>query len=260
MSDPTSSVAKSEEKPLGWIELNSDKNQAVLVRSSDDKWVQTSQAGGVSRKMLERLGGEVARATSVVKFDPHQAFPRHSHSGGEEFVVLEGVWRDDYGAFPKYSYIRNYIGSGHTPSIGAEGCVILVKLRQMSHLSKDEPEHRAWTESNPEDVRENGKSYATNPDAKRQSLFESELEKTAVHTWPKQTPITVQVPPNGMEIFVLDGTFTSKLGHHDQWSWCRIPNDGDSPLDFEVTTGSDEDVYVWTKEGHLNSDEVGLGM
>lgn len=63
--------------------------------------------------MIERLGGEVARCTTVVKYDPNRVFPRHTHSGGEEFIVLEGVWRDDYGKFPKYSYLRNYIGSSH---------------------------------------------------------------------------------------------------------------------------------------------------
>ena len=80
--------------------------------------------------MIERLGTErLARATTVVRFNPDQSFPRHFHGGGGKFLVLDGVWEDDYGPFPKYSYVRNYIGSGHTPRIGEEGCVILVKLR-----------------------------------------------------------------------------------------------------------------------------------
>ena len=120
----TTSLASStmSSKPEGWISINSDKSKAQLVKTSGIDWVATSQAGGVYRKMIEREGTEkVARATTIVKFDPNQAFPRHTHDGGEEFLVLDGVWRDDYGEFPKYSYIRNYIGSGHTPSIGEEG-------------------------------------------------------------------------------------------------------------------------------------------
>merc|ERR1719446_933875 len=93
--------------------------------------------------MIERKGGEVARATTVVKFDPGKEFPRHTHGGGEEFLVLSGTWRDDYGNFPKYSYIRNYIGSGHKPHMGDDGCVILVKLRQMSHQVKEQ-DHKSW--------------------------------------------------------------------------------------------------------------------
>ena len=92
-------------------------------------WIETA-AGGVRRKMIERLGGEVARATSLVRFEANACFPRHRHVGGEEFIVLQGQWFDDWQAQPAMSYVRNYIGSEHTPRIGPEGCTILVKLCQ----------------------------------------------------------------------------------------------------------------------------------
>lgn len=238
--------------PNNWISLNSDKSKAQLVRTSEIDWVATSQAGGVYRKMIEREGTEkVARATTIVRFDPDQAFPRHTHAGGEEFLVLDGVWRDDYGAFPKYSYVRNYIGSGHTPSIGKEGCVILVKLRQMSLLSKDEPEHKAW---GPHTF----KDEATDT-VEEERLFSSSLEKTMVQTWPANSSFDVPIPKNGAEVFVVDGSFSSALGEHNQWSWARIPNEGDEDTRFSVTTGSDP-VYVWMKIGHLTSDEIGMEM
>jgi len=251
-----SSDAKNSAKPMDWISLNSEKSEMQLVKVCEVEWVETSQAGGVHRKMIERLGGEVARATTVVKFDPDQAFPRHSHAGGEEFLVLEGVWRDDYGSFSKYSYIRNYIGSGHTPSIGPEGCIILVKLRQMSLLSENEPEHRNWPELTPAKIWAIGEPYSSDK-AKRLALFSSELEKTAVHVWSNNSSITLEIPANGMEIFVVDGVFSSDLGIHDKWSWCRIPNDSNANIKFEVKT-QDAETYVWTKEGHLASDEVGV--
>ena len=68
--------------------------------------------------MIERLGGETARATTLVNFGANKSFPTHTHTGGEEFLVLKGEWIDHFGNFPKYSYIRNYIGSSHTPTIG----------------------------------------------------------------------------------------------------------------------------------------------
>jgi hypothetical protein len=250
--------AVEKKQPMGWVELNSDKTKRQLVKTSDIEWVGASQAGGVYRKMIERRGGEVARATTVVKFDPDQSFPRHTHAGGEEFVVLDGVWRDDYGSFGKYSYIRNYIGSGHTPSIGPEGCIILVKLRQMSVMSNDEPEHRNWPDLDPESVWNQGKPYS-NGLAKQTKLplFSNELEQTAVHVWAKNSTIELEVPPRGIEIFVVDGTFSSDMGAHDKWSWCRLPNDSQSSVVFKVQTCED-DVYIWTKEGHLESDEVGV--
>lgn len=231
-----------------WISLNSDKSKAQLIRSSEIDWVATSQAGGVYRKMIEREGTEkVARATTIVRFDPDQAFPRHTHAGGEEFIVLDGVWRDDYGDFPKYSYVRNYIGSGHTPCIGKEGCVIMVKLRQMSLLSKDEPEHKAWGPH----------AFKAAGEVAEEQLFSSSLEQTMVQSWPANVSFNVHIPKNGAEMFVMDGSFSSVLGEHDRWSWARIPNEGGEDDSFRITTGSDP-VYVWMKVGHLASDEIGM--
>ena len=56
---------------------------------------------GVDRRMLDRIGGEVARATSIVRYAPGSRFSAHTHTGGEEFVVLEGVFQDEFGDFPK---------------------------------------------------------------------------------------------------------------------------------------------------------------
>eukprot|EP00428_Durinskia_dybowskii_P029012 CAMPEP_0170231744 /NCGR_PEP_ID=MMETSP0116_2-20130129/15608_1 /TAXON_ID=400756 /ORGANISM="Durinskia baltica, Strain CSIRO CS-38" /LENGTH=313 /DNA_ID=CAMNT_0010482519 /DNA_START=112 /DNA_END=1053 /DNA_ORIENTATION=+ len=128
---------------MDFIRLNSDKDKNYLVETQGAEWVGTSQAGGVYRRMCQRLGGEVARATTVVRFDPNQSFPPHTHAGGEEFFVLDGHWRDEYGVFPKYTYVRNYIGSKHQPFVGDDGVRILVRLRQMAHEHK-EPEHRNW--------------------------------------------------------------------------------------------------------------------
>src|SRR3546814_13410513 len=55
---------------------------------------------GVWRKPLERDGDEVARLTSIVRYDPGCAFPEHEHGGGEEFFVLEGTFEDEFGAYP----------------------------------------------------------------------------------------------------------------------------------------------------------------
>jgi len=79
--------------------------------------------------MLDRIGDEVARATTIVRYAPNSHFSSHVHSGGEEFIVLEGVFQDEHGDFPAGSYVRNPPTSSHTP--GSEpGCVIFVKLWQ----------------------------------------------------------------------------------------------------------------------------------
>ncbi|GAL13613.1 hypothetical protein JCM19233_4618 [Vibrio astriarenae] len=50
---------------------------------------------------LDRVGGEVARATSIVRYKPNSAFSPHTHDGGEEFFVLEGVFSDEHGDYPQ---------------------------------------------------------------------------------------------------------------------------------------------------------------
>ena len=79
--------------------------------------------------MLDRIGGEVARATTIVRYAPNSRFPAHIHGGGEEFLVLDGVFQDEHGDFPAGSYVRNPPGTRHTPG-SAPGCTIFVKLWQ----------------------------------------------------------------------------------------------------------------------------------
>src|SRR5215469_13150683 len=79
--------------------------------------------------MLDRTGDEVARATSIVRYAPASRFAAHTHDGGEEFLVLEGVFQDEHGDYPAGSYVRNPPTSRHTPG-SAPGCMLFVKLWQ----------------------------------------------------------------------------------------------------------------------------------
>ena len=107
-------------------DINSDFAQRVVVHSAKIPWI-ASPIVGVDRRMLDRIGDEIARATSVVRYAPKSRFSAHIHGGGEEFLVLDGVFQDEHGDFPVGSYIRNPPTSSHTP--GSEtGCKIFVKL------------------------------------------------------------------------------------------------------------------------------------
>ena len=69
------------------------------------EWI-ASPAGGVDRKMLDRIGDEKARATSIVRYAADSAFPEHEHPLGEEFYVLEGVFSDEHGDYPAGTYVQ----------------------------------------------------------------------------------------------------------------------------------------------------------
>jgi anti-sigma factor ChrR (cupin superfamily) len=117
------------------MKINADFDQRVVIRLQDYSWVN-SPMPGVERMMLDRVGDEVARATTIVRYAPNSEFSQHSHDGGEEFFVLAGVFSDEHKDFPAGSYVRNPIGTAHSPKIGDEGCTILVKLHQFEKNDK----------------------------------------------------------------------------------------------------------------------------
>ena len=96
------------------MKINADFNKRVLVHSAQLQWISSPMAG-VDRRQLDRVGEEVARATSIVRYAPGSHFSPHVHTGGEEFVVIEGVFQDEHGDFPVGSYIRNPPQSSHKP-------------------------------------------------------------------------------------------------------------------------------------------------
>src|SRR5690554_1633561 len=123
------------------MRLNADFDQRVVVTPEDYRWVDSPMAG-VERMMLDRIGEEVAQATSLVRYAPNSTFPSHEHGGGEEILVLEGVFHDEHGAYPAGSWLRSPHRSQHTPFTGEEGALIYVYRRYF------EKRHRAvgqWT-------------------------------------------------------------------------------------------------------------------
>src|SRR5215475_2244565 len=121
---PTPDIRPNE----AMMELNADFSQRVAVHAAQLPWVASTIAG-VDRRMLDRIGDEVARATSIVRYAPASRFSAHTHGGGEEFLVLGGVFQDEQGDYPAGTYVRNPPTSSHTP--GSEpGCTIFVKLWQ----------------------------------------------------------------------------------------------------------------------------------
>lgn len=240
---------RSSKKAQAWVELNANKSETCLVNTDSHEWVETA-AKGVYRKMIERIGGEVARATTIVRFDAGMSFPAHTHGGGEEFLVLEGAWYDEWATQPKYTYVRNYIGSAHQPSIGESGCTIMVKLRQMAHEHK-EPDHTQWdiSSSNP-----NWKPSRSVKGCQVLTVYTSPYEVVHFERWEPGASGIVEVQPKGAETFVVEGSFADELGEHRTWSWTREAVAG---LHRHRTAGP-TGCLMYVKSGHLESPEVGV--
>ncbi len=186
--------------------------------------------------MLDRIGGEVARATSLVRYAPNSKFSSHVHTGGEEFLVLNGVFQDEHGDFPAGSYIRNPPQSSHTPS-SDEGCVIFVKLWQFDLA--DHAHVRVDADKIPEF------ETAARPSVKMTPLFHDDREKVRIEEWSSNGAITL-APQGGLEILCLAGRFAEGGEDFAELSWLRLPVG--QPLNAVV---GPQGCRVWVKEGHL---------
>ena len=68
--------------------------------------------------------------TALVKWPKGERFIPHKHWGGEEIIVLKGVFMDEYGEYPKGSWIRSPHLSEHFPYVNEE-TIIFVKTGHM---------------------------------------------------------------------------------------------------------------------------------
>ncbi len=217
------------------MELNADFSARVVVHSTSLEW-QESPMKGVHRRMLDRVGGEVARATSIVRYAPDSKFSPHVHTGGEEFIVLEGVFQDEHGDFPAGSYIRNPPQSSHTPG-SDEGCIIFVKLWQFN--LQDRTHVRAHMD------KAGTITDATRANVQVSTLFADDRETVRLEQWTANSEISLDVS-EGAELLVLDGSFSEGDDALQAMSWMRVP-EGSS---FNAKTG-DHGAKVWVKCGHL---------
>lgn len=217
------------------MKLNADFEERVVIRPEDYTWVD-SPASGVQRMMLDRIGDEVARATTIVRFAPNSQFDAHTHGGGEEFLVLEGVFSDEHADYGPGTYVRNPIGTAHRPHIGPEGATILVKLHQFDDSD---------TEQKVIDTRAAEFLPGSAPGLTVLPLHSVPSENVALVRWAPGTRFNTHRHWGGEEIFVLEGTFQDEHGDYPAGSWLR------SPHLSEHTPFSEEGCLIYVKTGHL---------
>lgn len=218
------------------MQINADLSQRVVVYSQDLPWVD-SPITGVKRRMLERDGEEVARATSIVRYEPGSSFSAHTHGGGEEFLVLDGIFSDEKGDYPAGTYVRNPVGSRHTPS-SESGCTILVKLWQMS--PGDQKRIAILTNENPW-IPGLVSGLQVMP------LHSHGTENVALVKWEPGTVFQRHSHWGGEEIYVIEGVFEDEQGTYPQGTWIRNPHGSIH------TPSSKEGCVIYVKTGHLDT-------
>ena len=217
------------------MELNADFSQRAVVHAATLPWIPSPMAG-VDRRMLDRIGAEVARATSIVRYAPDSHFSPHTHGGGEEFLVLDGVFQDEHGDYPPGSYVRNPPTTRHTPG-SAPGCTIFVKLWQFD--ADDRTEVRIDTGKRSFAPASGRSGVETLP------LFHDDHEDVRLERWAAEASIALDLP-GGIELLVLEGGFEEGGERFAPQSWLRLP----AGARLLAKAGS-KGARIWIKFGHL---------
>ena len=202
-------------------------------------WVD-SPVAGIKRKLLERDGGEVARATSIVHYAPGSQFNLHTHELGEEIFVLEGDFQDESGSYGAGSYIKNPPGSSHSPR-SINGCTLFVKLR---YLAPDDSTRIVIDTTTAQWYPGLVAGLSVLP------LSEFETVHTALVRWMPGTQFNPHRHFGGEEILVVQGVFEDEFGRYPAGTWLR------SPHMSMHTPFSTEGCLILVKTGHLFIDKL----
>lgn len=216
------------------MRLNAELSLPADMDSGALAWVPSPMAG-VERRMLERDGEEVARATSLVRYAPGSSFAPHTHGAGEEFLVLDGVFSDETGDFPAGFYVRNPPESRHQPA-SAPGAIIFVKLRQMppeetERLRLDTRDTTLW--------REIGEGH------QEAILFDAPWERVVMQRLAPGYRGHAEIFPGGVEIFVVEGDLEIGGATHRSGCWLRRPPRS------SLTLASNGGALFYQKSGHI---------
>lgn len=216
------------------MKINADLSKRAVVNSEQMDWM-ASPAPGVERRMLDRDGDEVARCTTIVRYAAGSAFPAHEHGGGEEILVLDGVFSDENGDYPAGTYVHHPVGSRHTPA-SRDGCTLLVKLHQMDPADQEtvvvDTRSAAWQPGRVEGL-------------ESMELHEFNGERSYLARFGPGIQCPHHDHPGGEEILVLEGTLLDEDGRYPPGTWIR------HPAGSEHAPYSDEGCILFVKTGHL---------
>jgi anti-sigma factor ChrR (cupin superfamily) len=214
--------------------VNADFTVRAVIDTRSSQWTASPEPG-VERKPLDRVGEEIARATSIVRYAPGSAFAAHEHALGEEFLVLSGTFEDEQGEYPIGTYVRNPPGSRHRPS-SASGCELFVKLRQ---FQKGDSSRVVI------DTRRADWSPGLIQGLTVLPLHEFGTENVALVRWAAGTRFQEHTHSGGEEIFVVEGTLSDEFGDYPAGTWIR------SPHQSRHQPFSEPGCLIYVKVGHL---------
>ena len=195
--------------------VNGDLSVRAVADTTRMPWAP-SPSRSVWRKRVHLVGAaESGQVTSVVRYEPASRFPAHDHPEGEEILVLEGVFSDEYGDWPAGAFLLNPEGFRHAP-FSAPGCVLFVKLRQFPGRGR---RHVVV------DTRELAWQAGPNPAVEHKPLYQQAgfSDLTRLERWQARADLGIVRYELGAEFFVLEGEFADEAGAYAAGCWLRLP-------------------------------------
>ncbi len=117
------------------IEQEVTPYEACAVAEMDRPFVQRLSERNYDDLKWEKVTKNISKATvamndprfqvELLKFAPRAKIPKHTHSGKEFTLVLEGDFSDKEGTYRTGEFIVNDSSVEHQPLAGDEGCVCL---------------------------------------------------------------------------------------------------------------------------------------
>ena len=104
-------------------QFNNKDDKKIIINTNKQPWLP----GLVKGLEVLPLHNFEHENTALVKWDKNTQFNFHQHFGGEEILVLNGTFYDEFGSYPKLTWIRNPHMSKHTPYTLDDGALIFVK-------------------------------------------------------------------------------------------------------------------------------------
>ncbi|MBW8363300.1 MAG: cupin domain-containing protein [Rhizobium sp.] len=105
------------------LAFDAEDTAAVRLDTASMSWLPGLVPGLTVMPLHEHAGEH----TALVRWQPETFFQSHAHFGGEEILVLDGVFEDEFGRYPAGSWLRSPHMSRHQP-FSREGCTIFVKV------------------------------------------------------------------------------------------------------------------------------------
>ena len=104
-------------------QFDNKDDKRIIINTNKQSWLP----GLVKGLEVMPLHNFEHENTALVKWDKNTQFNFHQHFGGEEILVLNGTFYDEFGSYPKLTWIRNPHMSKHTPYTLDDGALIFVK-------------------------------------------------------------------------------------------------------------------------------------